>query len=125
MTNISVTLFNATGLPKQAIYPILKIAENSSLLYITETWLLAPNKYLTTWKQSHTYGQPINSIHYRNRDHPSIALLINPTFKQHIYHIQHENPTLAKYYMRTMQFLLLMPIQCSPSFPNAKSTASL
>ena len=97
MTNISVTLFNATGLPKQAIFPILKIAENSSLLFIIETWLLPPNKYLTTWKQFHTYGQPINLTHHRNRGHLDIALLVNPTFKQHIYHIQHENPTLAKY----------------------------
>ncbi|PHZ13603.1 uncharacterized protein RHIMIDRAFT_236656 [Rhizopus microsporus ATCC 52813] len=81
----------------QAIFPLLKIADNSSPLFITETWLLPPNKYLTTWKQFHTYGQPINSTHQRNCGHLGIALLINPTFKQHIYHIQHENPTLAKY----------------------------
>ena len=94
---MSITLFNATGLPKQAIYPILQIAEQASLLFITETWLLTPNKYPTTWKQFHTYGQPINSTHQRNRGHLGIALLVNPTFKQHVYHIQHENPLLAKY----------------------------
>ncbi|CEP13597.1 hypothetical protein [Parasitella parasitica] len=74
-----------------------KITENSSLLFITETWLLPPNQYLTTWKQFHTYGQPINSTHHRHRGHLGIALLINPTFKQHVHHIQYENPILAKY----------------------------
>ena len=91
MANISVTLFNATRLPKQAMHPILKIAENSPLLFITETWLLP------THGNSFTYGQLINSTHHRNRGHLGITLWINPTFKQHIYHIQHGNPTLAKY----------------------------
>ena len=34
---LRISLFNATGLPKQSIYPLINIAQNSSLLFITET----------------------------------------------------------------------------------------
>lgn len=40
MTTMSISMFNAFGLPKQDIYPILKLAESSSILLITETWLI-------------------------------------------------------------------------------------
>ena len=97
MNRLSISLFNATGLPKQVIYPILNVATDSSLLFLTETWLLAPTKYPTSWKQFHTYGSPINSSYNKNRGHLGISLLVNPLFKSHIYHIHHENPLLAKY----------------------------
>jgi hypothetical protein len=42
---LRISLFNATGLPKKSIYPLINIAQNSSLFFITETWLLSPNKY--------------------------------------------------------------------------------
>ena len=77
MTTISISLFNATGLPRQAISLFLKLAESSSVLLITETWLLSPNKYPTSWQQFHTYGQPNQSI--KNRGSPGIALLVNPS----------------------------------------------
>jgi hypothetical protein len=55
----------------------LKLAESSSVLLITETWLLSPNKYPTSWQHFHTYGQPIQSI--RSRGSLGIALLVNPS----------------------------------------------
>src|SRR6478735_5433381 len=58
MSSLRISLFNATGLPKQAISPILQLSQNSDLLFITETWLLSPNRYPTTWSQYHTYGMP-------------------------------------------------------------------
>jgi hypothetical protein len=40
MTIMSIAMFNAFGLPKQAISRILKLGESSSILLITETWLI-------------------------------------------------------------------------------------
>lgn len=94
---LRISLFNATGLPKQSIYPMVNLAQNSSLLFITETWLLPPNKYsLPTWKQFHTYGAPVNSYNL-HRGQFGIALLVNPDFKLPIHHITHSNPLLAKF----------------------------
>ncbi|KAG1442210.1 hypothetical protein G6F55_013032 [Rhizopus delemar] len=101
MSTVSISLFNATGLPKQAISPILKLAESSSVLLITESWLLPPNKYPTSWKQFHTYGQPIQS--FKHRGSLGIALLINPLTSATVQHIPHKNPLLAKY---TLSFII-------------------
>lgn len=94
---VRISLFNATGLPKQSIYPVVKTAQNSSLLFITETWLLFPNKYsIPSWKQFHTYGVPVNSYN-QHRGQLGLALLVNPDFKLLIHHINHNNPLLAKF----------------------------
>ena len=96
MSSLRISLFNATGLPKQAISPILQLSQNSDLLFVTETWLLSPNRYPTTWHQYHTYGSPTNSYNI-HRGTLGLALLVNPTCKLPIYHISHEHPLLAKY----------------------------
>ncbi len=76
---------------------MLNIAKNLSLLFITETWLLSPNKYpIPTWKQFHTYGIPVNSYN-QHRGQLGLALLVNPDFKLPIHHINHVNPLLAKF----------------------------
>ncbi|KAG0805936.1 hypothetical protein G6F29_000219 [Rhizopus arrhizus] len=94
---LRISLFHATGLPKQYIYPLINIAQNSSLLFITETWLLSPNKYsLPSWKQFHSYDVPVNSYNL-HRGQLGLALLVNPDFKLPIHHINHVNPLLAKF----------------------------
>lgn len=95
MSTISISLFNAIGLPKQAISLALKIALTSSILLITEFWPLSPNSYPTSWKQFYTYGQLIHS--FNNRGSFGIALLINPSNPSPFQHIPHNEPLLAKY----------------------------
>jgi len=41
MSRLSISLINAAGMLKQSIYPILQLAQNSDLLFLTETWLLS------------------------------------------------------------------------------------
>ncbi|KAG1148871.1 hypothetical protein G6F37_000549 [Rhizopus arrhizus] len=77
MSSLRIFLFNATGLPKQAISLILQLSQDSDLLFITETWLLSPNRYLTTWSQYHTYGIPTNSYN-SHRGTLGLAVLVNP-----------------------------------------------
>lgn len=96
MSSLRISLFNATGLPKQAISPILQLSHNSDLLFVTETWLLSPNRYPTTWSQYHTYGLPTNSYNV-HRGTLGLALLVNPNCKLPIYQLSHEHPLLAKY----------------------------
>ncbi|KAG1572131.1 hypothetical protein G6F47_013622 [Rhizopus delemar] len=89
MSPITITLFNATGLAKQAISPILHLAQSSSVLLITETWLLPPNKYPTHWKQFHTYGIKLQPL--ATKGHQGISLLINPTCPYHVHHLPNDD----------------------------------
>lgn len=119
---LRMSLFNATGLPKQSIYPLINIAQNSSLLFITETWLLSPNKYsLPSWKQFHTYGVPVNSYNL-HRGQLGLALLVNPDFKLPIHHINHVNPLLAKFTLSIIinSKLLIHCLYLPPSLESAQ-----
>ncbi|KAG1016090.1 hypothetical protein G6F26_012788 [Rhizopus arrhizus] len=119
---LRISLFNATGLPKQSIYPLINIAQNSSLLFITETWLLSPNKYsLPSWKQFHTYGVPVNSYNL-HRGQLGLALLVNPDFKLPIHHINHVNPLLAKFTLSIIinSKLLIHCLYLPPSLESAQ-----
>ena len=101
MTTISISLLKATGLPKQAISPFLKLAESSSVLLIIKTWLLSPNKYPTFWQQFYAYGQPIQSI--KNRGSLGIALLVNPSYLFSVQYIPLRHSLLTKY---TLSFVI-------------------
>ncbi|KAG1457044.1 hypothetical protein G6F56_006698 [Rhizopus delemar] len=119
---LRISLFNATGLPKQSIYPLINIAQNSSLLFITETWLLPPNKYsLPSWRQFHTYGFPVNSYNL-HRGQLGLALLVNPEFKLPIHHINHANPLLAKFTLSIIinSKLLIHCLYLPPSLESAE-----
>ncbi|KAG1552052.1 hypothetical protein G6F47_008650 [Rhizopus delemar] len=96
MDLLKITLFNATGMLKQSISPILELSQDSDLLFLTETWLLSPTRYKTTWSEYHTYGLPINSSRGR-RGHLGLALLVNPQSNLSIYQITHSHPLLSKY----------------------------
>ncbi|KAG1464647.1 hypothetical protein G6F46_002674 [Rhizopus delemar] len=89
MSPITITLFNATGLAKQAISPILHLAQFSSVLLITETWLLPPNKYPTHWKQFHTYGIKLQPL--ATKGHQGISLLINPICPYHVHYLPNDD----------------------------------
>ncbi|KAG1048746.1 hypothetical protein G6F43_008882 [Rhizopus delemar] len=83
-------------MPKQSISPILELSQDSDLLFLTETWLLSPTRYKTTWSEYHTYGLPINSSRGR-RGHLGLATLVNPQSNLSIYQITHSHPLLSKY----------------------------
>ncbi|KAG2214675.1 hypothetical protein INT45_011184 [Circinella minor] len=73
--NITITLWNANGLTRQAIHPIINLFSDSTLLFFTKTWLLPPQCYATDWIQHHTYGLPICN---NNHGQMGLTLLINP-----------------------------------------------
>ncbi|KAG1144860.1 hypothetical protein G6F37_005919 [Rhizopus arrhizus] len=80
---------------KQAISPILHLAQSPSVLLITDTWILPPNKYPTHWKQFHTYS--IKAQPLATKGHQGISLLINPTCSYHVHHLPNDNTSVSQY----------------------------
>ncbi|EPB86021.1 hypothetical protein HMPREF1544_07181 [Mucor circinelloides 1006PhL] len=61
----------------------------SSLIFITETWLLPPLRLPTSWQQFHTYGLPVPNM---RRGQMGISLLVNPDFPYPVTHIPSVSP---------------------------------
>ncbi|KAK4513147.1 uncharacterized protein ATC70_012941 [Mucor velutinosus] len=61
----------------------------SSLIFITETWLLPPLHLPTSWQQFHTYGLPVPNM---RRGQMGISLLVNPDFPYPVTHIPSVSP---------------------------------
>lgn len=117
MNTITITIFNAIGLPKHAITPILEAAQSTSLLLITETWLLSPARYPTNWKQFHTYGIPVE--YYNNRSSQGICLLVNPNCKHHIHYLSPPDSPLIQYQLSfTIADTLVHCLYLPPSLDN-------
>ena len=82
-TEIVLTLFNTTGIKKQAIDSIISYIPYTSLLFLIETWLLSPNRFYTHCDQHHVYGERASIT--SSRGHLGISLLINPSFAYHVH----------------------------------------
>ncbi|KAG1424190.1 hypothetical protein G6F58_002501 [Rhizopus delemar] len=95
MSTIKISLFNATSLARQAFSPILNIVQSSSVLLVTETWLLSPLKYPTHWKQFHTYGVKTQPL--ATKGHQGICLLVNPNCNYHVHHLAQQESPLSQY----------------------------
>ncbi|KAG2221863.1 hypothetical protein INT45_003577 [Circinella minor] len=66
MSNITISLININGLVKQTINTITNSLPTSSLIFLTETWLLSPSWYPTNWFQHHNYALPVKNFHHEN-----------------------------------------------------------
>lgn len=73
--DLSITIWNANGLTKQLINTVTSSLSTTTLLFITETWLLPPSRYPTDWTQYHTYGKEIPNSY---RGSMGISLLVHP-----------------------------------------------
>ncbi|KAG1043177.1 hypothetical protein G6F43_011721 [Rhizopus delemar] len=95
MTTITISLFNATGLSRQAFNPILNLVQSSSVLLLTETWPLSPLKYPKNWKQFHTYG--IKTQPLATKGSQGISLFLNTNCKYHVHHISYHDTFLSQF----------------------------
>ncbi|KAI8380240.1 Endonuclease/exonuclease/phosphatase, partial [Blakeslea trispora] len=95
MISLQLALFNATGLPRQSVTPLLDFNQQSSILLITETWLLPPLGYPVNWKQYHTYGTKRLAHSYHGQQ--GISLLVHPDCPFNIHHITSDTSDLAQY----------------------------
>ncbi|KAG2221452.1 hypothetical protein INT45_004993 [Circinella minor] len=67
-------LTRTNRLRKQAINTVISSTPTTDILFLTETWLLSPNKYYTHWTQHHTYG--IRSTTQTSRGRLGLSILI-------------------------------------------------
>ncbi|KAG1624292.1 hypothetical protein G6F44_012817 [Rhizopus delemar] len=61
----------------------------ADLLFLTETWLLPPLKFLTDWKQYHTYAIPVDNSF---RGEMGISLLVHPDCPHQVTHFPSSSP---------------------------------
>ena len=73
--DITITIFNTNGLEKQTINTVTSLLSSSTLLFLTETWLLSPSHIPTTWIQHHTYSKKVDNSF---RGSIRISLLVHP-----------------------------------------------
>ncbi|KAG1452021.1 hypothetical protein G6F56_007928 [Rhizopus delemar] len=71
-----MSLWNANGLRATTVHEVLSHCFSSSLLFITETWLLSPSLLPTDWMQYHVYGVPVAST---SRGSMGVTALVNPS----------------------------------------------
>lgn len=77
---LTITTWNANGLVRQTVNTVTDYLSASSLIFITETWLLPPLRFPTTWQQFHTYGKRVpGDPRHTHRGQQGITLLVNPT----------------------------------------------
>ncbi|KAG1039310.1 hypothetical protein G6F43_012541 [Rhizopus delemar] len=88
-SDFTMTIWNSNGCPKQSISAITDSLPSTSLLFMTETWLLSPSRFPTAWHQYHTYGQPVENSY---RGQMGITLLVNPDFPFPVTHFPSESP---------------------------------
>ncbi|KAI9272951.1 Endonuclease/exonuclease/phosphatase [Phascolomyces articulosus] len=115
---ITLTIFNTTGLNREAIDPLLTYTPHSDLLFLIETWLISPNRYYTNWQQHHVYGTRNN----RHRSYPGqlgISLLINPKCKFHVHFIPDTSSPYSLYHLTcTVANTLIHCLYLPPSISN-------
>ncbi|CAO3703465.1 unnamed protein product [Rhizopus stolonifer] len=74
--HLSISLWNANGLRITTVHEVLSHCLSSTLLFITETWLLSPSLLPTDWMQYHVYGVPVPSA---NRGSMGVTALVSPS----------------------------------------------
>src|SRR6478735_1177073 len=72
---ITMSLWNSNGCGRHTIEAVTNSLPFTHLLFLTETWLLSPLKFLTNWKQYHTYAVPVDNTF---RGEMGISLLVHP-----------------------------------------------
>ncbi|KAG1489959.1 hypothetical protein G6F46_011333 [Rhizopus delemar] len=112
---LTMTIWNSNGLARQAVSQVTDSLLTSSMIFMTETWLLSPLRFPTDWKQYHTYGQPVEGT-YRGK--MGITLLINPSFAYPVTHFPSDFP-----YVLTCQVssLLIHCVYLPPSLTDTEA----
>ncbi|KAL9539735.1 hypothetical protein PS6_011076 [Mucor atramentarius] len=106
---------NANGLIRQTVNTVTEYLSDSSLIFITETWLLPPLRFPTTWQQFHTYGKRVyGDPQHTHRGQQGITLLVNPTCPYPVTPIPSKSPyvfpcRIAKFLIHCLYLLPSLP----------------
>ena len=86
---LTMTLWNSNGCARHTIEAVTNSLPFTHLLFLTETWLLSPLKFLTDWKQYHTYAVPVDNTF---RGEMGISLLVHPDCPYEVTHFPSSSP---------------------------------
>ncbi|KAG1444316.1 hypothetical protein G6F56_010350 [Rhizopus delemar] len=86
---LNITIWNANGCNRYTVDQTTNALLSSSLLFITETWLLSPLRLMTSWQQYHTYGQQLEG---QSRGQMGVSLLVNPDCPYPVTHFPSSSP---------------------------------
>ncbi|KAG1449780.1 hypothetical protein G6F46_010860 [Rhizopus delemar] len=86
---LTISLWNSNGCGRHTIEAITNALPPTDLLFLTETWLLPPLKFLTNWKQYHTYAIPVDNSF---RGEMGISLLVHPDCPHQVTHFPSSSP---------------------------------
>ena len=86
---ITISLWNSNGCGRHTIEAVTNALPPTDLLFLTETWLLPPLKFLTNWKQYHTYAIPVDNAF---RGEMGISLLVHPDCPYQVTHFPSSSP---------------------------------
>ena len=112
--DITISLWNANGLSRHTAPLLLHNLFDSSLIFLTETWLLSPLRYPIPkeWKQLHNYG---SSVDNSDRGQQGISLLVNPKFPYPVTHIPTSSPYVLTCHISS---LVIHCLYLPPSLPD-------
>ncbi|KAG1441745.1 hypothetical protein G6F55_013161 [Rhizopus delemar] len=96
---LTMTLWNANGCNRYTVDQTTNSLLTSSLIFITETWLLSPLRLMTLWQQYHTYGIPLEG---QSRGQMGISLLVNPDCPYPVTHFPSDNPYVLSCQVSTL-----------------------
>ncbi|KAI8881118.1 hypothetical protein K501DRAFT_189665, partial [Backusella circina FSU 941] len=123
---LTITVWNANGLERNSISTVTNALGSSSLIFITETWLLSPLRLPTSWSQQHTYATPLvftNRYGYRQvRGQNGLSLLINPEFPNPVNIVPSSSPYILSCQVSS---LLIYCVYLPPSMLDSEAFALL
>ncbi|KAI8364629.1 Endonuclease/exonuclease/phosphatase, partial [Radiomyces spectabilis] len=114
-TILKMTLWNANGCARHTIQAILDSIPSTHLLFLTETWLLSPLRFLTNWTQYHTYATPVANTF---RGEMGVSLLVNPNCPYPVTHF----PSASKYVLSCqVRTYLIHCVYLPPALPDQEA----
>ncbi|KAG1616379.1 hypothetical protein G6F45_012286 [Rhizopus arrhizus] len=117
---LTINLWNANGLQATTVDDLLRHCQSFSLIFITETWLLPPNKIRTPWPQFHLYGTPVDG---NFRGSQGVSALVSPSFPLSVMQFPvHTKYTLGLQVGRSLRLICLY---LPPSLTDDEVSAAL
>lgn len=120
---LTISIFNAIGLPRPALDSLLAFTPSSDLLFVTETRLLSPYRYYTSWTQHHVYC--VLPHPESRKGSRGISLFVNPSCTYHVRCIPDSSDFSPYHLSCIVANTLIHCVYLPPSLPDETALAVL
>ncbi|ORE03896.1 hypothetical protein BCV72DRAFT_212417 [Rhizopus microsporus var. microsporus] len=110
---LTITQWDSNGCARHTIEAVTNSILSTHLLFLTETWLLSPLRFLTNWRQFHTYAVPVDNTY---RGEMGISLLVHPDCPHPVTHFPSTSPYVLSCQVSN---LLIHCVYLPPALPDA------